>query len=71
MNLECHHMLYRSRGGSNARTNKCCLCTFHHHRGEHGDLASFRGEAPLGILCRLGRRDVAEWFRNERRVQRV
>jgi hypothetical protein len=67
-NLEDHHIRYRSRRGSDDPSNRTCLCRFHHQRGEHGDLASCRGAAPTGILWRLGRRDVASWYRNERRL---
>jgi len=66
-NLEDHHLVYRSRGG-NAKdpANRICLCAFHHRLGEHGFLARCRGQAPLGVLWRLGRREVGVWFRNER-----
>jgi 5-methylcytosine-specific restriction endonuclease McrA len=67
--LEEHHVHYRSRGGDNAASNRICLCRFHHQRGEHGGLASCRGRAPLDVLWRLGRRTLATWFRNERRVE--
>jgi hypothetical protein len=43
-------------------------CRFHHQRGEHGGLASCTGVAPLGLLWRLGREGLAEWYRNERRL---
>jgi hypothetical protein len=66
-NLEDHHV-YRSRRGSDEPSNRTCLCRFHHQRGEHGDLASCRGAAPLGILWRLGRIEVASWYRSERRL---
>jgi hypothetical protein len=68
-NLEDHHLKYRSRGGDKkAPSNRMCLCGFHHRRGEHGDLARCRGQAPLGVLWRLGRKEVGVWFRNERRL---
>jgi hypothetical protein len=68
MNLDDHHVLYRSRCGGNAHDNRICVCGFHHHLGEHGLLASCRGKAPLGILWRLGKKDLGVWYRNERRV---
>ncbi len=68
-NLEDHHLLYRSRGGSDALSNRTCLCRFHHQRGEHGELASCGGTAPLGIVWRLGRSELGEWYSNERRLQ--
>ncbi len=67
-NLEDHHLVYRSRGGSKVHSNRLCLCRFHHQMGEHGGLASCRGEAPLGVVWRLGREPLASWFRNERRL---
>jgi len=68
-NLEDHHVVYRSHGGSDDLSNRICLCRFHHQRGEHGNLASCHGSAPLGIVWRLGRDDVAARFRNERRLE--
>ena len=61
-------MHYRSRGGSDEQANRTCLCRFHHQRGEHGDLASCHGKAPLGLLWRLGKPGLGSWFRNERRL---
>jgi len=48
--------------------NRLCLCAFHHQRGEHGDLASCRGSAPLAIEWSLGRGGRGGLFRNEMRV---
>ena len=67
-NLEVHHVVYRSRLGGDDDSNRSCLCRFHHQRGEHGGLASCSGTAPLGLLWRLGRSDLAQWYRNERRL---
>ena len=67
-NLDDHHVVYRSRRGGDALDNRICACRFHHKRGEHGELASCRGKAPLGIVWRLGKKDLAVWYRNERRV---
>src|SRR5204863_8106113 len=39
-NLEEHHVVYRSRGGSDDLSNRICLCRLHHQSGEHGGLAS-------------------------------
>ena len=68
-NLEDHHITYRSRGGSDDLANRVCLCRFHHRQGEHGDLAKVEGTAPLQLMFRLGRPDVARWVRNERRLR--
>jgi len=68
--LEEHHVVYRSRGGCDAESNRVTLCGFHHHQGEHGGQMQVTGEAPLGLLWRLGIPDAPEWFRNERRLAR-
>ena len=68
--LHGHHVHYLSHGGGDEPENLVTLCAFHHLRGEHGLLASCRGRAPLGLLWRLGREDVAEWYMNERRIAR-
>jgi len=65
-NLEDHHIVYRSRGGGHGLANRTCVCRFHHQQGEHGGLAACRGQAPLDIIWRLGRPDLAHWYRNER-----
>jgi len=67
--LEDHHVVYRSRGGSNDTHNRVTLCRFHHQRGEHGGLLVVRGAAPLGLAWRLGRPDVAAAYRNEMRTE--
>jgi hypothetical protein len=64
--LEDHHLVYRSRGGSNDPDNRICLCRFHDQRGEHGLLARCRGRAPLGVDWVVGRGGVGGRFRNER-----
>lgn len=68
-NLEEHHVIYKSRGGSvKDLSNRLCVCRYHHQQGEHGDLATCRGEAPLGIVWRLGRAGIGGRFKNERKV---
>src|SRR5262245_7501467 len=66
--IEDHHLVYRSHKGGNEPWNRLCLCRFRHHQGEHGELAKCRGKAPLGVTWRLGRRDLATVWRNERRL---
>jgi len=67
--LESHHIVYRSRGGSlKDEANQICLCQFHHQQGEHGELASCHGSAPLGVAWRLGHPSVGAWFQNEMRL---
>ena len=64
-NLEVHHVVYRSRGGCDDGWNLVTLCRFHHQRGEHGGLLSVRGRAPTDLTWRLGRSDVATFYRAE------
>lgn len=68
-NLETHHVVYRSQGGTDDPRNLLCLCRFHHQLGEHGVLAKVRGEAPLGLAWRLGREGCGGKFRNELRLR--
>jgi hypothetical protein len=66
--IEDHHVVYRSRRGSHEPWNRLCLCRFHHHQGEHGELAKCRGKAPLDVTWRLGKEELATWWRNERKL---
>ena len=68
-NLEDHHIVYRSRGGSDEPSNRTCLCRFHHQLGEHGGLSTCRGMAPLGIHWTLGRNGAGGRWRNEIRTR--
>ena len=68
LQLEDHHLWYRSALGPNDAWNQLCLCHAHHQHGEHGTLARCRGRAPLDVLWRLGRKDLASWWRNEERL---
>ena len=68
-NLQEHHVHYRSQGGSNDLANRVCLCAFHHLRGEHGELLSCRGTAPLRLEWSLGRGGRGGLFRNEMRLK--
>ncbi|MFQ5766816.1 MAG: HNH endonuclease [Acidobacteriota bacterium] len=68
-NLHDHHLVYRSRGGTDALANRICLCEFHHLRGEHGGLARCRGEAPLGVIWSLGREGKGGRYKNERMLR--
>jgi 5-methylcytosine-specific restriction endonuclease McrA len=33
--LQDHHITFRSRGGSHARSNRTAICAAHHHHGIH------------------------------------
>lgn len=67
-NLEIHHVVYRSRGGTSSSDNLVCLCRMHHQQGEHSGRMRIRGVAPLNIVWRLGVPKLATWFRNEIRL---
>jgi hypothetical protein len=53
-NLHDHHVLFRSRGGGNARDNRITVCAWHHLRGIHGGIVHAWGEAPHGLTWELG-----------------
>jgi 5-methylcytosine-specific restriction endonuclease McrA len=65
--MDSHHIHYRSRQGSNELWNLLTLCAYHHQQGEHGGYAQVRGQAPNGVLWRLGAPGIGEWYRNEMR----
>jgi hypothetical protein len=44
--VHSHHVVPRSRGGSDDPTNLVALCAFHHLRGVHGGFMRVRGTAP-------------------------
>ncbi len=53
-NLHDHHVIFRSRGGSNARDNRVTVCAWHHLRGVHAGVVRAWGEAPDGLAWELG-----------------
>ena len=53
-NLHDHHVLFRSRGGDNARENRVTACAWHHLRGIHAGRVRAWGEAPHAITWELG-----------------
>ncbi len=53
-NLHDHHILFRSRGGDNARDNRITLCAWHHLRGVHGGRVRAWGAAPAAVHWELG-----------------
>jgi hypothetical protein len=48
-NLHDHHLLFRSRGGGNARDNRITVCVWHHLHGLHGGRVRARGRAPARV----------------------
>jgi hypothetical protein len=55
-NLHDHHIVYRSRGGSDDLRNRTTLCACHHQRGVHGGLVRCTGSAPDELCFELGLR---------------
>jgi len=53
-NLHDHHLLFRSRGGGNARDNRITVCAWHHLRGIHQGRVRAWGTAPDAITWQLG-----------------
>jgi len=53
-NLHDHHLLFRSKGGRNARGNRITLCAWHHLRGIHAGRVRAWGEAPDDITWEIG-----------------
>ena len=58
-NLHDHHVVFRSRGGGNARENRTTICAAHHLHGVHAGTIRASGEAPSGIRWELGVRSGA------------
>ena len=57
--LQDHHIVFRSRGGSNARSNRITLCAGHHHHGIHTGVIRASGKAPHHVRWELGVRAAA------------
>ena len=53
-NLHDHHVLFRSRGGDNARDNRVTVCAAHHLHGIHAGRIRAWGTAPDGVTWELG-----------------
>ena len=53
-NLQDHHIIFRSRGGSDDEGNRTALCAFHHLRGVHGGRLRCTGRAPDGLTWQIG-----------------
>ncbi len=52
-NLQDHHIVFRSAGGSNALENRTTLCAWHHLRGVHAGIVRCSGRAPDGLTFEL------------------
>jgi hypothetical protein len=53
-NLQAHHVVFRSAGGSDALENQTTLCAFHHLRGVHAGVVRITGRAPDRLWYELG-----------------
>jgi hypothetical protein len=53
-NLHDHHLLFRSRGGGNARDNPITVCVWHHLHGIHAGRVRAWGRAPNGVHWEVG-----------------
>ena len=54
LNLHDHHLLFRSRGGGNARQNRFTVCAWQHLRGIHQGRVRAWGTAPDDVTWELG-----------------
>ncbi len=62
-NLHEHHIVFRSRGGGNERSNRVSICAWHHLRGIHEGIVRAEGDAEGRIRWQLGiRRGAASAF---------
>jgi hypothetical protein len=52
-NLQVHHIVFRSRGGSDNESNLITLCSSHHLPGVHEGRLIIEGMAPDGIVVRI------------------
>jgi hypothetical protein len=52
--LHDHHIVFRSRGGDNARDNRITVSAWHHLRGIHAGIVRATGDAPADITWELG-----------------
>jgi hypothetical protein len=63
-----HHVVFRSRGGSDSPANRVALCAAHHAALHERDTLAVTGSAPLDLTWRLGPPGAALHFRCERRL---
>lgn len=53
-NLQDHHVVFRSAGGSDELSNRTTLCAAHHLRGIHAGTIRCTGSAPDALVFELG-----------------
>jgi HNH endonuclease len=52
--LEAHHIIFRSRRGSDDPENLITLCHAHHRQGIHENRLKVSGQAPWNLKWRMG-----------------
>lgn len=68
-NLQAHHMIYRSFGGSDDMENQTALCSSHHQYDVHGNgRTRVRGRAPYALRFDL---PVGSWRSGDVRIERA
>jgi hypothetical protein len=58
-NFHDHHVVFRSKGGSDELSNRTTLCAWHHLRAVHRGLVRCTGTAPHTLRFELGVRAAA------------
>ena len=53
-NLQDHHIVFRSAGGSDEPSNRVTLCAWHHLRGVHQGIVRITGHAPDRLRFEVG-----------------
>jgi hypothetical protein len=48
--VHAHHVVYRSRGGSDCESNLVSICAAHHLHGVHRGFIRVKGEAPGALV---------------------
>jgi hypothetical protein len=48
--VHAHHVVYRSRGGSDFKSNLVSLCAAHHLHGVHRGFVCVKGVAPAALV---------------------
>jgi hypothetical protein len=59
-NLQDHHIIFRSAGGSDDPGNRTTLCAWHHLRGVHAGRVRCTGRAPNDLRFALGIRGIQD-----------
>jgi hypothetical protein len=72
-NLHVHHVVFRSRGGTDDDENLSTLCAAHHLKGVHEGHITITGQAPDRLTIKLGvkrgKEPFAVWHCGEREAR--